>query len=104
MSSRRKREEFDELSSRVLLFLIGAFFLAIIFAVFYREGADSQVAVAVGIILSIIGLPFVFVIVLGSKKKAIKWADNTGNHEILVAFYLAALGITYVLKKIGRKT
>ena len=104
MSSRRKREEFDELSSRVLLFLIGASLLAISIAVFYREGADSQAAVAIGLILAVIWLPLIFVSILGSKKRAQSWANNTGNHEVLVVFYLAALGVTFVLKKLDRKT
>ncbi|AQQ68263.1 hypothetical protein Mag101_11885 [Microbulbifer agarilyticus] len=104
MSSRRKREEFDELSSRVLLFIIGISLLAVSIAVFYREGADSQAALAVGLILGVIWLPLVLVSILGSKKRAQRWADNTGNHEVMVVFVLAALGITFVLKKLVRET
>ncbi|WP_139304919.1 hypothetical protein [Microbulbifer marinus] len=104
MATKRQRNEFDELLSRSLLFLIGIALLALAAAIFYREGIDSAPAVAFGGLFGAIGMPFIFVSILGSRKRAIGWANNTGNHEFLIFFYLLALCISYTLRKLSRKT
>ncbi|WP_226648446.1 hypothetical protein [Microbulbifer variabilis] len=104
MGSRRKREEFDELLSRVLLFLLGSALIAVVAGVLYREGSDSEPAVAIGFVLMTIASPLIFVSIFGSKIRAQKWANNTGSHEILILFFLIAWAISYLLKKALRKT
>ncbi|WP_444957935.1 hypothetical protein [Microbulbifer sp. ZKSA002] len=104
VGSRRKREEFDELLSRVLLFLLGSALFTVVAGVLYREGSDSGPAVAFGFVLMTIASPLIFVSIFGGKIRAQKWANNTGNHEILILFFLMAWAISYLLKKASRKT
>ena len=104
MASRRQRDEFDELVSRTLLIIIGLSALVVAAAVFYSIPTIDDPFAAIGGIFVLIGVPVLLVGMAGSKKTACRWACNTGNHEVVIVFLLAALGISYVIRKLSKST
>lgn len=104
MSSRRQRKQFDELVSRVFLLLIGSVILGVSGVFFYNSSSlDSATVIVISIFIAI-GLSLCFVSLVCSKKTVCAWADNTGNHEILILFILAALGVAYIIRKFNKST
>ena len=104
MASRRQREAFDELLSRVILLLIGLCLCGIGGVTLQISAPTDTVAIAISGVLLFIGFPFALVGALGSKKTACSWAENSGNHEFLIVILIAAYGITWLIKKAFKST
>jgi hypothetical protein len=103
MPSRREREKFDALTSRIYLILLGLTFLA--FGWISRSISPEQsLAVFVGLAFVGMGLLLVFPGVLASDKSAISLAEKSSSHEIAIVFVLAALGLAWMLNRARKKT
>ena len=98
--SRKKREELDEKVSRILLFILGSAFLAFGVFVYYTNTPIILNSVPFYFFLGfcLLGLPLLFISLFGKKSTAVKWAENTGNHEVLIVFILLSYGIASLTK------
>lgn len=102
MSSRKQRDELDLLTSRVFLFLLGAFFIALGSVALSTSDSLQQIFSIMGVIFTVIvtmGLVITFIGIAGDDKFVIKTANTTGSHEVLIVFILLAIGIVSVLKR-----
>jgi hypothetical protein len=99
MMSKRSHKKFDALVSRVLFFEFGvAAFVLTISSFFLSGGVTSILFVAVSACsLTISLLCFTASLYFDDKRISI-WAENTGNHEILIIFVAAAWGIATVIR------
>jgi hypothetical protein len=104
MASKRQRKQFDTLVSRILLILIGLSSTLVAGTAFYANPTLDGIVAAIGGFLLILGIPTLMVGSFGSDKTACKWAYNTGNHEVLIVYALAAFGIAYVIRKFYKAT
>lgn len=97
--SKKKRDQFDERVSRILLFLLGGAFLNVSGYIIWDNLGDlSPLTLAFSSGFSLFGLPLVLVSIFSRKSIAMKWAENTGNHEVLIVFILLAYGIAAITK------
>ena len=111
-----KKDSFEELLARVFLFLLGGFFLVLPIIVLYREASTSSIwgylvaeastssiwGFLVVVVFMMLGCLLLFVALMGSKKTVRRWAANSGHHEIEALFFLLAVGISYVIRRIRK--
>ena len=98
--SRKKRKEFDERVSRILLFILGSAFLV---AGMFVYSKNTPIILNTApfyffLVFCLFGLPFLLISLFGKKSTVVKWAENTGNHEVLIIFILLSYGIASITK------
>jgi hypothetical protein len=103
MPSRRERESFDALTSRIYLILLGLTFLAFGIVILFISSGQS-LAVFMSLMFVGIGMFLVLPGLFASDKSAISLADKSASHEIAIVFVLAALGLAWVLNRAKKKT
>ncbi len=103
MPSRRERESFDALTSRIYLILLGLTFLAFGIVILFISSGQS-LAVFMSLMFVGIGMLLVLPGLFASDKSAISLADKSASHEIAIVFVLAALGLAWVLNRAKKKT
>ena len=97
----RKKREFDERVSRILLFMLGFSFLSFGIFFYYTNTPITLNSVPFYFCLGfcLFGLPLLLISLFGKKSTAVKWAENTGNHEILIIFILLSYGIASIYSR-----
>jgi|GEM_PF-1800894 len=91
----------DERVSRIVLSLLGVCSLAVAtLSAFYALGGVTltTIPLLITVVFVSLGLILLAVSIFGSKAQAIKWAENTGNHEVLFLVVLLAYGLASLTK------
>ncbi len=100
MRARTREKRFDALISRVLFFELAVFAIFLLWLFLPTSSASSTlIAIILSIGAAIIGLCLYACFVL-EDNKVIRWANNTGNHELMFAFALLAMGISEVVRRL----
>lgn len=104
MSTRKEREKFDALTSRIFLFLFGCAVTAIgCFFFSVDHSIDSALSIA-GYASTAIGLAIVLSSLLLDDATTIKYAESTGNSEIMVLFVLLAFFFAWCIDRVKKST
>jgi hypothetical protein len=97
--SKKSRDTFDETASRAFLALLGLATMLLAGIGGYKTYPASPDWQIVFSIVFILGFGLSAVGLVCKKETVIKWADNSGNHEVLIPFVLAAFAIASLVKK-----
>ena len=104
MSTRRERKRFDVLLSRTFLSLIGASFVAVGWFMLNTGHESGNLQILLGWIFSLVGVTIILSGLLLGGPTVVKFAENTGNHEALIVYYLLAAGLAWSISRVTKKT
>jgi len=94
-----KETQFDGKVARTLLVLMGV--TAVIVGLLMKTDPLPEncafLALPLAIAFFTVGIVLLLVGVLSSKSTVIRWADSTGNHEVMIVFLMLAYGIAAII-------
>lgn len=104
MNSKRKRDSFDTLTSKVFLILLGSILAMPSGYLLATANLQQQNSImgAIFTILTIIGSLLIMISIFADDSFITKTAENTGSHEILIVVLLLALAISSLIKRVKK--
>ena len=87
MAKRRKWDAFDELFSRIFLFVTGISAIGLSIFGFIEIEPSNTALLLIPITFSLLGALLIFVSVLSNKKRVVKWAESFGHNELMIIYH-----------------
>jgi hypothetical protein len=103
MSSRKERKQFNGLTSRIFVFLLGFSAIAVGFIAFSANYPTGHILSITGYALATIGFVGILSSLLLDDATIIKFSESTGNSEILVIFVLLALFLAWAAGRLKKR-
>lgn len=104
MPSKRKKDRFDALTARIFLVLLGLSFVVTGSLLLYWSGETATTPIIFGWMFGFGGITLAICGLALSDTNAIKFSEKTGNHEVMILFALASLGLAWLIRRIWDET
>jgi hypothetical protein len=96
----KTRKQFDALVSRILFLELAVTSTAFALIVFYICPVNQITTILSGGGLLIGGIFCIYCCFMPDDKKVIKWAENTGNHEVMFLYIVLAYALAALVRRI----
>ena len=104
MASKRKRDSFDALTSRIFILLIGLTFVAVGSFMLSWSGETETTSLIIGWTFSIGGIVVMFCGLALGDENAIKFSEKTGHHEVLILYAVLSMALAWIIRRARIKT
>ncbi len=103
MGSRKERENFDALTARIFLVLIGISFAAAAYFLSQWNDETARLATVIAPAFATGGIGIIICGLVVSGKNAVSLSEKTGNSELLILHILLAMGLAALIRQIRNK-